>query len=463
MRKVYIEYMMKNSNMNMTEGSPVKLLVLFAVPMMIGNIFQQFYNLVDSIIVGRLVGASALAAIGATGSITFLFFALCNGIGTGGGIITSHFFGSGEKKQVKSCIANVGYIMLVFPIVVGIIALLSAKPLLLVLQTPDDIFADSLAYTRLMCFGLLFVSLYNYVSAMLRALGDSRTPLYFLIFSCILNTILDIIFVRFLHMGVVGAGIATLISQFLSGVLCLWYAIARNDYFALSRDDFLFNREIVIRAVKIGIPLSLQYALIAISCMALQFVVNGFGPVTLAAFTAISRIEQVIHQPYQTLGAALSTYVGQNYGARKSKRIIEGYHKCFLLMVVFTILMLPIMQLFGRQITAIFVDDVEVIEMGAQALKISSWFYVFLGVIYVIRSVLTGIGDAFFPLLNGIVEVLGRFLLPVPLTSIPALGVWGIWWSVGLVWFFSGFTAWLRYLQIKRRRIDSLESDQLKV
>lgn len=446
--------MSKEKTMNMTEGSPVRLLILFAIPMMIGNIFQQLYNVVDSAIVGRLVGADALAAVGATGSVTFLFFALCNGIGSGGGIITSQYFGSGETPQVKKCIANVAYIMIIFPLMVGTIAFLLTEPLLVLLETPKSILPDAITYMRMMCLGLAFVSLYNYVSSMLRAMGDSKTPLYFLIFSCILNTILDYVFVKYFHWGVMGAALATLISQFSSGVLCLLYAFRYNAYFKLGWEDLQFDAIIVKKAIRIGIPLSLQFSLIAISCMALQRVVNTFGEVTMAAFTATSRIEQLIHQPYQTLSAALSTYTGQNYGAKKMDRLVQGYRKSMLLMVCFTILMVPVMQLFGSQITSIFVEETEVIEMGAAALRITSLFYVFLGVIYMVRGVLNGIGDAFFALLNGIVEVIGRFVVPIALTMIPAIGLWGIWWSVGVVWFFSGFTAWLRYLWIKKRMID---------
>lgn len=444
---------MKDSTLNMTEGSPTRLLIIFAIPMMVGNIFQQVYNLVDSVVVGQIVGAGALASIGATSSITFLFFALCNGIGSGGGIITSQFFGSGDTRYVKSCITNVAYIMIAFPFIVGIAAFFLAGPILILLDTPDAIFDDALVYTRIMCVGLVFVSVYNYVSSMLRALGDSRTPLYFLIFSCILNTILDIIFVKYLNLSVFGAGIATLISQFVSGVLCMFYAIKTNPYFKLSKEDFAINRNIISKSVKLGIPLSLQFSLIAISCMALQRVVNAFGPVAVAAFTATGRIEQVIHQPYQTLGTALSTYSGQNYGAKKNDRLLLGYKKSLLLMFIFTLIMVPVMQLFGTQITSWFVKDVEVIEMGAKALKICSWFYVFLGMIYVVRGVLNGVGDAFFALLNGIVEVIGRFVVPILLTMIAAIGVWGIWWSVGIVWFLSGFTAWLRYIWFKAKRL----------
>ncbi len=436
---------------NMTEGSPVRLLLTFSVPMLIGNIFQQLYNLADSVIVGQLIGAQALAAIGATGSVTFFFFALCNGIGTGGGIITSHFFGEGNDEKVKVCIVNTAFIMVLVPLVIGTVAFFTTKPLLVFLKTPESILDEAAAYMKIMCCALPLISIYNFVSSMLRALGDSKTPLYFLIFSCILNVILDIIFVYFLHQGVVGAGIATLIANFVCGLLCLAFAFKTNPYFKLHKKDVRLDANILWKCTRLGVPISLQFSLIAISCMALQRVVNNFGPVAVAAFTATSRIEQLIHQPYQTLGAALSTFSGQNFGAKKKDRLILGYRKSMLMMTIFTLVMIPIIQIFGNGITRLFVKDAEVIAMGAQALRISSWFYIFLGLIYMVRGVLNGVGDATFSLINGITEVIGRFTVPIALTSIAAIGVWGIWWSVGIVWFLSGFTAYLRYLWVKRK------------
>ncbi len=431
--------------LNMTEGNPTSLIIKFSIPMLIGNIFQQLYNLVDSVIVGQFVGSDALAAIGATGSATFMFFALCNGIGNGGGIITAQSFGKGHKKEVKTCITNTAYIMLVFPLIIGILAFCLAGPLLHLLDTPENIFPESLSYMRIMCVGIIFVSLYNFASSMLRALGDSKTPLYFLIFSCILNTVLDIFFVYVLNTGVTGAGIATVISQFVSGITCLLYALKKNEYFKLNKEDMKFNRMITGKIIKLGIPLSLQFSLIAISCMALQRVVNSFGETAMAAFTATSRMEQLIHQPYQTLGTALSTFTGQNFGAGKNERVVAGYKKGAMIMVIFSALMLPIMQFFGDNIIRIFVSDEPVVEMGARALRITSYFYVALGTIYVVRGVLNGLGDAFFALLNGIVEVAGRFIVPILLTGVAAIGVWGLWWSVGIVWTMAGASALVRY------------------
>lgn len=443
----------------MTEGNTTKLLLTFAWPMLIGNLFQQLYNLVDSVVVGKFIGKDALASIGATNSVSFLFFALCNGIGNGGGIVTSQYFGKGDTKLVKSSIANVGYIMLVFPAIIGTIAYIVSKPLLILLKTPENLLADSVDYYRTVCLGIVFISMYNFISAMLRALGDSKTPLYFLIFSCVLNTGLDVLFVKTFGMGVKGAGIATVISQFVSAATCMIYAFKTNSYFKLEKDDWKFRKNVSMHAIKLGVPLSLQFSLIAVSTMALQRVVNSFGDVAVAAFTATSRVEQIIHQPYQTLSAALSTYTGQNYGAGKKDRLTLGLKKGMLLMTAFTVIMLIVMQVFSKGIISIFIkaDEVEVIEMGSKALKITSLFYIFLGIIYTVRGVLNGMGDIFFALYNGIVEVIGRFIVPVSMTSVAFIGIWGIWWSVGVVWFISGLTAWLRYISFNKKVMKKIE------
>lgn len=439
--------------LNMTEGNPLSLLARFSVPMLIGNIFQQVYNFADSIIVGQLLGADSLAAVGMSSAVTFLFIALCNGIGSGGGIVCAQYFGADESGRVKTCITNTAYIMFGLSIIIGAIAYILAIPMLNVLNTPANIFDETLDYVRVMCVGVIFVAIYNYGSSMLRALGDAITPLYFLIVSCVINVVLDFYFVKSLELGVFGAAVATVIAQLLAGVGCLVYAAFSNEYFKLKREDMIFNKDISYQVIRIGVPLSLQYSMIAISCMALQRVVNAFGSVAVAAYTATQKVDNLLYQPYQTLGNALSTYTGQNYGAKKKSRILEGYRDGIIIMLVFSALMLVLMQFLGDNIIALFVSESDVIAMGGTALRISSMFYAMLGLIYVVRGVLSGLGDAFFALLNGIVEVIGRFTVPFILTAIPLFGVWGIWWSVGIVWLISAVAAWIRYIQYKGRML----------
>lgn len=443
--------MKKSSTLNMTVGNPLKLLAVFALPMLVGNIFQQAYNLGDSVIVGRFIGAAALAAVGSTGSVTFLFFSISNGISAGCGIITSQYFGAGDSVKVRQTIANAAYIMFGTALIMGLAAFALARPALILMRTPDDILPDALTYMRMCCLGVPLVAVYNYASSMLRALGDSKTPLYFLIFSCFLNIIIDILFIRQFHMGVFGAALATVIAQVISGVSCLVYAIRRNPYFNLTKDDWRFNPQIVKQSVRLGLPLAMQWSLIALSSTGLQSFVNTFGTSTMAAFTSVNRIEQLVHQPYSSLSGALSTYAGQNYGAMKTERIKAGMKQGLIVSVFFSFLMLGVFQLFGETIVSFFVSDAEVIEIGGRALKLTSWFYVALSVIYMTRGVLNGVGDALFAFINGFVEMVCRIGLPRLFFLIPGIGLWSIWWAAALTWVISAVFCGMRYVAWRKK------------
>lgn len=434
---------------DMTEGNPSGLLLSFMLPMVIGNVFQQLYNMVDSMIVGKYVGADALAAVGATGSLNFLIFSLCGGMANGIGIIISQHFGAGEDEGVKKDIANAIYIMAVSAAVMGILGVVLSRAMLTALQTPANILESSVLYMRIMCSGVFAVVVYNCVAAILRAVGDSKTPLYFLIVASILNIVLDLFFVRALGMGVAGAGIATIVSQMLAGAGSLAFAIWKNPFFRIEKSHMKAEKEIIWQCVRMGIPLAFQSSLIAISCVALQSVVNTFGSVVVAAYTATSRIEQLVQQPYASLGLAMSTYTGQNIGARKLERVKQGYRKGCLIMAVFSLLMMPLTQFGGAFIMRLFVNETEVIALGSRALKITSWFYISLGMIHVTRGLLNGAGDATFAFINGLVEMAGRICFAKPLTMISSIGVWGIWLTTGLTWLFAGVASVLRYFQGK--------------
>ena len=431
----------------------MRLLVHFALPLLIGNLFQQAYNLADSIIVGRFIGADALAAIGATGSISFLFFSICNGISSGGGIITAQFFGEGNEDRVRRAIVNSAYIMSVMSVVMGTIAFILAPTALRLMGTPEDILPDSITYMRMTCLSVPLIAVYNYAASMLRALGDSKTPLYFLILACLINVALDLIFVLQLGMGVFGAALATMIAQLLAGLGCLVFARRTNPYFLFSRSQTHVDWSIIRQAVRLGLPLALQWSMIAVSTTALQTVVNRFGTEAVAAFTATNRVDQLTQQPFGSLGMALSTFAGQNYGARGIDRVREGLRDGFLAMAAFSGIMLIVIQLFRMPIISIFVNESEVIELGGRALGLTSCFYVFLGTIYVTRGTLNGVGDAVFSLINGIIEMLCRILLPIALLLIPGVGVWGIWWTAGLTWGISALACLLRYLYWRSRHV----------
>ncbi|MBR3763795.1 MAG: MATE family efflux transporter [Clostridia bacterium] len=438
--------------MDMTRGNTTGLLLRFALPMLIGNLFQQAYNLGDSMIVGQFLGSDALAAVGATGSVSFLFFSICNGIGSGCGVVAAQCFGSGDVLRTKRAISNAAYIMFSTALIMGLAAFLAAPAVLQLMGTPADIMERATIYMQMSCIGVPLVAVYNYVSSMLRALGDSRTPLYFLIFSCALNLGLDVLFVRAFHMDVFGAALATIIAQVVSGVGCLLYALRRNPYFTLTREDLRPDRRLIWKSVRIGMPMALQWSLIAVSSTALQTFVNSFDNTAInAAFTATNRIESLVHQPYGSISAALATYAGQNYGAKNIDRVKEGLKHGMLISVVFTVIIMLAYQLLADQIMSLFVKEVDVIQVGAQALRMTSWFYIFLAVIYMSRGVLNGVGDALFALINGVVEVICRIGLPMLIVLIPGVGLWGIWWTAGITWCISGLFCLARYFSWRRK------------
>ena len=439
------------TTMNMTEGSPLALLSVFALPLLIGNLFQQAYNLADSMIVGRLLGANALAAVGATGSISFLFFSIFNGISGGCGIVTAQYFGARKDDMVCKAIANSAYIMLSFSLLTGTTAFLLVPTVLSWMGTPAEILPEAITYMRMTSASVPLIAVYNYASSMQRALGDSRTPLYFLIFSCLLNVGLDLLFVGAFGLGVFGAALATMLSQLLAGAGSLLYAFRCNPYFRLNKRSLAFDKPIAKKAVRLGLPLALQWSLIAISTTALQSVVNTFGPTAMAAYTATNRLEQLVQQPFGSMSMALSTYAGQNMGAGKTQRIKTGFRDSLLAMIAVAGGMTLIMQLWGGSLVSLFVSEKDVISLGGSALKITSLFYVFLGIIYVSRGVLNGVGDAVFSFINGIVEIAGRIGLPLLLLGLTAAGVWSIWITAGVTWLLAGLSCILRYLSWRRK------------
>lgn len=457
---------MNTKNMtNMTTGSPMKHIVKFALPLLVGNLFQQFYNMVDSLIVGNFVGADALASVGACGSMNFLFFSLSSGLAIGIGIIVAQFYGAGDEKNICATIANSIYVLSVAAITVSVLGILLCPALLRLLQTPDGIIENSIIYMRTTCIGIIAIALYNGVAAILRALGDSKTPLYFLILSSIVNVVLDLLFVLKFEWGVFGVAFATIISQAISAITSMIYAYIKVPYFRLTKEQLRPQFDIIRRSFVIGVPLALQNSMIAISCMALQGVVNTFGQTVMAAYTIIGKIEQVVQQPYSSLSMALTTYTGQNVGAGKTERVKQGFRQSAIMVLVFSLSLIPIAYLLGGHIVGAFVNEPEVIAIGVKALRINSLFYFGLGMIYVPRAILNGAGDAGFAMLNGITEVAGRIVYSQILTRIPFLGYWGVWLTTGCTWATTAIVCYIRYKKGKwqyKRITDSQRFDLVK-
>ncbi len=432
----------------MTVGNPTRHILKFTLPLLIGNLFQQLYNMVDSIVVGRFVSAHALAAVGACGSLNFLFFSLSSGLAVGIGVIASQYFGAGDEKQLKKTIANSIYVLASSALLVSLIGIIFAGPILRLLQTPDKYIADSINYFRVTSIGIIGVAFYNGVAALLRAIGDSKTPLYFLILSSIINVVLDLTFVLALDMGVVGVALATIIAQAVSAIVSMIYAYFKISYFRLNKNDLKPDFSMIRDSFRLGSPVAIQNSMIAVSCISLQAVVNGFGPDVASAYTISGRIEQLVQQPYSSLGMALTSYSGQNIGAKKQERVVEGFRKATLIVLCFSMVMLPLFFFFGKYICGIFVtesDAASVITLGARALRITSPFYFALGMIYVPRAVLNGCGDTGFAMINGLTEVVCRIVFANVFTRIPALGYWGIWITTGLTWGVTAIVCVMRY------------------
>ena len=443
---------------DMTQGQPVKLLLQFMLPLLIGNIFQQLYNMVDSIIVGNFVSANALGAIGTTNSLQFFFFSLVGGLSVGIGIIVSQYFGSGDEEGIKNTIGNAIWIISVCAVVMSCIGFFVARPVLVLLDTDPIILNDAVNYLKVTSIGICCMAMYNGISSILRALGDSKTPLVFLIIASFLNVILDLIFVLVLKWGVVGAGVATAFSQFISAVTCIIYAYKSTTYFKLKRENIRMQPEIIKKCCRMGIPVALQNSLIAISLIVLQRIVNSYGATFTTAFTVVSRIETFVQQVFLSLGAALSTYTGQNIGAGNRKRVSQGFNSATLISTVFALIVIVLFWIFAPQIVSVFGDSKAVLEIGVDGLRITSSFYIFLGLIYTTRYVLNGAGDTMFSLFTGIVECIGRVGFAYPLTLIPFMGKYGVFFATGLTWFLNGMFSLVRYRMGKWKNIDVIKN-----
>lgn len=437
--------MSKNLSIDMTNGSETGHILRFTLPLLLGNLLQQLYNVADTIIVGKCLGDDALAAVGATGSITYLFCTLCIGLSIGTGIIISQYFGAGMLKNMKAAVFNSAIVTALFAAAVSVVSILFAEPLLIFLNTPSALLPMSVDYMRIACAGTIAVAAYNWINAVMRSLGDAKSPLIILAAASVVNVALDLLFVMAFNMGVGGAALATVIAQGGSAVGGIVYAFRRNESIRLSREDLAPEKPMMVRCMKTGLPIAGQNALVSVSMVALQRVTNTFGETVMAAYTASMRIEQLVQQPFSSLNAAVSTFAGQNIGAGKTERAINGYKTAMKASTVFAVVMVAVFMVFGGAITGLFVSGDEVIEIGAMALRLTSVFYVFLGTIHVTRGFLNGAGDTSYALINGATEVVSRILFSLILTAIPAIGYVGIWLTTCITWLLTAVISVVRY------------------
>ena len=400
---------------DMTQGSPLQLILKFSLPLLIGNIFQQLYNMCDTIIVGNFVGTEALAAVGSTGTIMFLIFGLSSGLTTGFTVLTSQRFGAKDDDGCRKSVSNGIILSLIVIVILTILCFFALRPLLHLMNTPADIFEYAYSYISVIGMGIVCSVFYNLFSAYLRAIGNSRIPLYSLVFSACLNVVLDLVFIIYFKMGTAGAAWATNLSQAISAILCAIYIAKKVPVLTPNRNQWKLNKEYTKKQMAIGIPMSLQFAITASGTIIMQTAINMFGAIAIAAFTATAKIINLMTQAYMALGQTMATYCGQNTGKFSLKRIQMGTKASMKITVIYSLiiavfgvltlsLLLPLFFEVGTDITAM-------LPYANQYMYVSVIFLIPLGMIFIYRNSMQGCGYGMSAMVLGIAELIARLVV----------------------------------------------------
>lgn len=410
----------------MTVGKPYRLILSFAIPMVIGNVFQQLYNMVDTIIVGRCCGVNALAGVGSTGSISFLVIGFALGVCSGFSIMIAQCFGAGNYSEMRKYTSNAAYLCTAVAIILTSLTILLTKPILTIMNTPKEIYDYAYRYIIIIFAGIPATIFYNILSGILRALGDSKTPLIFLGISSGLNVGLDLLCILVFDMNVAGAAIATVISQGISGLLCLIYMKKKFDILKFEKEELRFDFQKSLRHIGVGIPMALQFSITAIGSIVLQGAVNTLGTSAVAAITAASKIQTVAINPMESIGITMSTYCGQNKGARKYTRIRVGMRQSVIISMIYCVISALAVSFLGGVLSVMFVSSKntspeelnEIISLSVKYLRFNGIFYPTLGILFILRTALQGMGYSLLPMMAGVGELVARTLVAVIFVSI---------------------------------------------
>ena len=448
--------MADNRMKDLTRGVPMKLLLSFMLPMLLGMLFQQFYNMVDTVVVGQALGVEALAGVGSTGSINFLVLGLCNGLCAGFAIPVAQKFGQRDYHGLRKFVGNMLWLTAIFAVVITAVTTVLCHRILIWMNTPADTFSYAYDYIFLIFLGIPATMLYNLLSGIIRSLGDSRTPLYFLIFSSLLNVALDVIFILMLHMGVAGAGIATLLSQLVSGILCLLFALKRFPVLRLDSADFLPDWSVTLRLLAMGLPMGMQYSITAVGSILLQTSVNSLGAAAMAAVTAGSKVSLFAVTPFDAIGSTAATFAGQNIGAGKPERVREGVKDASILGIGYSILAFLVLGLFGGNLAAIFLDADSaeamqvILPMSRRFLMCNAIFYVPLLYVNLLRFTIQGLGYSGLAVVAGVFEMIARGLFGLCL--VPLLGFEAVCFANPAAWILADvflYPAYERCMRLK--------------
>ncbi len=419
---------------DMTMGSPMKLMVSFALPLLLGNLFQQLYNMFDAAIVGRTLGANALAGVGASSSVQFLVIGFCLGVCSGFAIPVAQKFGAKDMREMRRFVYNALILVLIISVVVTILTASLTPQILRLLNTPDDIYADAYDYLFILFLGLPFTMLYNILSGILRAVGDSKTPFYFLLLSTVLNILMDILFIVVFGMGVKGASVATITAQAISGILCAILILKKFEILWLKKEDRVINKTYMIRLMAMGVPMGLQFSITAIGSMVMQAANNSLGAVYVSGFTAGMKIKQLAMCPFDAIANAVATFVGQNYGAGKVDRIKKGILDGIFIAMIYGICIGAVIILFGRTMSMMFVDASEaaILDASALYLKRLGLCYWLLAILNITRMACQGLGFSGRTIFSGMSEMVAR--ITVAMIFVPMFGYDAITWADQTAW-----------------------------
>ena len=407
---------MKNTTIHdMTTGSPARLIMQFMIPMFLGNIFQQFYNIADSIIAGQFLGVRALAAIGSTGSLMFFVTGWLNGLSSGFAILVSQWFGAKEYERMRHYVAMSIYLAAGWAVLMTIGLGIANEPILRLMNYKDSIMPDVKAYMGIIYAGLIVTAAYNSLAAFLRALGDSKSPLYFLIISAVINVGLDVAFIIYGGMGVEGCAYATVIAQGISAVLCFIYIVKKFPILHLKKENFRFSLPACGKLMALGVPMALQFSITAIGTIIVQGAVNVYGEDYMAGFSAAAKIQNVICTVFVAFGATIATYVGQNWGAGKVDRVRKGVRCTQIMILAYSVIAMTLVFLFSKYMTYLFISpsETKVIEVSVLYFHMVFWCYPFLGSIFLYRNTLQGLGYGLVPMLGGVFELVARSAIVV--------------------------------------------------
>lgn len=423
---------------NLTSGYPLKLILLFALPLIVGNIFQQFYNMADTLIVGRTIGVTALAAVGCTGSLIWFITGFIGGFTSGLAIITAREFGAENHEQVKVSFAASIILAVAFATVLTICAIPLSHYGLQILHTPADVIGEAHKYLSVIYFGLFATMLFNLMSCVMRALGNSRAPLIFLVVACLINIVLDLVFILIFRMGVAGAALATILAQLFSGLCCVVYVYKYMPELHVTWQHFrMVSWKYLKEHLLIAFPIGFQNSIIAIGGLILQNGLNSLGSTAIAAYVAAQKLDALATLPAGSLGIAVTTYVAQNYGAQKYNRIRQGIRQCAILSISYSVFVGALMLTFGGQLASLFLgnESAEVLAYAKTLLSISGLAYWALYLLFVYRSALQGLGHKVIPTVAGIMELIMR--ASSGLFLIRAFGFRGACFANPLAWFGS--------------------------